>query len=148
MRYAQLKPPKYTAYFIAADCYTQSLQEVLPEHVLPPTAAPFDVVSLQFCMHYAFESEQKVRTMLTNVSRWLKPGGRFVGTVPNGRWLMERLDAIPDDAAELEFGNSVYKIRFEDRVERPVYGHRYWFYLKDAVEDVPEYVVHWDNFVE
>lgn len=148
MRYAQLRPPKYTAYFTAADCYTRLLSDVLPENVLSPGAAPFDVVSLQFCMHYAFESEDKVRTMLTNVTKWMKPGGRFIGTVPNGKWLMDRLDGIPDDAKELEFGNSVYKIRFEQREPRPLYGHRYWFYLKDAVEDVPEYVVHWDSFVK
>lgn len=42
----------------------------------------------------------------------------------------------------------MYKIRFEEREKRPVYGHRYWFYLKDAVDDVPEYVVRWDNFVQ
>ena len=41
----------------------------------------------------------------------------------------------------------MYKIRFEDRENRPIFGHRYWFYLQDAVDDVPEYVVHWDNFV-
>ncbi len=56
------------------------------------------------------------------------------------------LDALPPP--ELSFGNTVYKIRFEDRERRPVFGQRYWFYLRDAVEDVPEYVVHWDNFVQ
>lgn len=59
-----------------------------------------------------------------------------------------QLDALPHDAEELSWGNSVYKIRFEERDKRPVYGHRYWFYLKDAVDDVPEYVVRWDNFVQ
>lgn len=29
-----------------------------------------------------------------------------------------------------------------------MYGHRYFFFLQDAVEDVPEYLVHWDNFVQ
>jgi len=29
-----------------------------------------------------------------------------------------------------------------------VFGHRYWFFLKDAVEDVPEYLVHWESFVQ
>lgn len=146
MRYAQLRLPKYTAYFTAADCYTRMLVDILPENVLPPSAAPFDVVSLQFCMHYAFESEQKVRTMLDNVSKYLKPGGRFIGTVPNSEWLLERLDSIAADAPELSFGNSVYKIRFDDRENRPLYGYKYWFYLKDAVDDIPEYVVHWKNF--
>ena len=59
----------------------------------------------------------------------------------------EHLDNIPPDAEDLSFGNAVYKITFENR-ERPIYGHKYWFFLQDAVENVPEYVVRWDNFVE
>lgn len=42
----------------------------------------------------------------------------------------------------------MYRIKFEEKEKRPVFGHRYRFYLKDAVDDVPEYVVHWDNFVQ
>lgn len=61
--------------------------------------------------------------------------------------LRERLDALPPSAADLSFGNAVYRIRFEDRQSRPLFGHRYYFFLKDAVEDVPEYIVDWDNFV-
>ena len=60
----------------------------------------------------------------------------------------ERLDAIPEAESNLSFGNSVYSIRFEERHHSALYGQRYWFYLKDAVDDVPEYVVHWDNFVK
>ena len=60
----------------------------------------------------------------------------------------DRLDALPPDAEELAWGNSVYKIRFEERRKRSLYGDRYWFYLKDAVEDVPEYIVHWENLVK
>lgn len=41
----------------------------------------------------------------------------------------------------------MYTVRFDEREEMPVFGHRYWFFLKDAVENVPEYVVRWDNFV-
>ena len=60
----------------------------------------------------------------------------------------ERLDELPADAEELSFGNSIYKIQFEQREQQPLFGHKYWFYLQDAVENVPEYVVHWDNFVQ
>ena len=60
----------------------------------------------------------------------------------------DQLDALPANSKDLSFGNSVYKIRFEDRENRPMFGHRYWFYLQDAVDDVPEYVVHWDTFVQ
>jgi len=52
---------------------------------------------------------------------------------------------IPPDSERLAFGNSVYTIEFETR-QRSLYGHKYWFYLRDAVENVPEYVVDWDNF--
>ncbi|KAF8758837.1 mRNA capping enzyme [Rhizoctonia solani] len=104
---------------------------------------PFDVVSMQFCMHYAFESLQKVRTMLENVSDYLRPGGIFLGTIPI-RTCFCILNQLPGD--ETSFGNSVYSIRFDSKQEQPLYGHRYWFYLKDAVEDVPEYVVRWEEF--
>lgn len=40
----------------------------------------------------------------------------------------------------LEFGNSIYKIRFEDAGEKE-FGHKYHFELKDAIDDCPEYVV-------
>lgn len=43
---------------------------------------------MQFCMHYAFESLQKVRTMLKNVSDYLRPGGIFLGTIPNSDLLL------------------------------------------------------------
>jgi mRNA (guanine-N7-)-methyltransferase len=64
------------------------------------------------------------------------------------RYGRQRLDELPPDAEDLSFGNSVYKITFEERHKRPVFGHRYFFFLEDAVEDVPEYVVHWDSFTK
>ncbi|KAF8201516.1 mRNA capping enzyme [Pholiota molesta] len=125
---------RFDATFAAIDCF-------------PPArlAQPFDVVSMQFCMHYAFETVQKARCMLDNVSRYLRPGGVFIGTIPNADLLLEHLDSIPPNAEELSFGNSVYKITFENR-ERPLFGQKYWFFLQDAVENVPEYVVQWENF--
>ncbi|KAI0648227.1 mRNA capping enzyme-domain-containing protein [Trametes meyenii] len=140
-RHATSRGARFVADFFALDCYSNVLSDVLPSKLF---TNPFDVVSMQFCMHYAFENETKARTMLKNVATWLRPGGVFVGTIPNAKQLMDQLD----DAKDLSWGNNVYKIRFEERERRPVFGHRYWFYLKDAVDDVPEYVVHWDNFVE
>lgn len=87
-RYDDLRSPKFAAYFAATDCYVHSLSSVLPDTILPPLGNPFDVVSMQFCMHYAFESEKKARTMIENVSAWLRPGGTFIGTIPNASWLL------------------------------------------------------------
>jgi len=135
---------RFDATFAALDCYSQPLARGIPRDKLAP---PFDVVSMQFCMHYAFESETKVRCMLDNVTAYLRRGGIFVGTIPNAEQLLMRLDQIPPGAPELSFGNSVYSIRFESREPRPLYGHRYSFFLEDAVDYVPEYVVRWDHFL-
>lgn len=139
-RWRDLKGDRFEATFAQLDCYTYPLAKEISQHQLSEL---FDVVTMQFCMHYAFESEQKVRMMLENVSKYLRPGGRFVGTTPNADILLNNLRDNPNT---LTFGNSVYTVRF-DSDQGPVYGHRYMFFLQDAVEDVPEYVVYWDNFV-
>ncbi|PVG00202.1 guanine-N(7)-methyltransferase [Serendipita vermifera] len=143
-RWRDLKGDTFEATFAQLDCYTFPISREIPG---PKLEALFDVVTMQFCMHYAFETEDKVRTMLDNVSRYLRVGGRFVGTIPNSDILFSSLsEARETDPDTLTFGNSVYRIRFDD-IRGPLYGHRYMFYLQDAVEDVPEYVVYWDKFV-
>ncbi|VDB95731.1 unnamed protein product, partial [Peniophora sp. CBMAI 1063] len=105
-RHNSLRPPKFDAFFGALDCFTHALERAVPAHDL---RAPFDVVSLQFCMHYAFESEGKVRRMLENVAGRLRVGGRVVGTVPNDELLLGRLAD-----GEKSWGNSVCRITFEE----------------------------------
>lgn len=193
----------------------------------------FDVVSMMFCMHYAFESEAKAKGMLANVAGSLKKGGRFLGVIPNSDVIRLRIEAFhtqrrakhasssnkgkdkeeivksseskevrspindtgsvdkangekhlnqeggsksSEEAAReaedkgdgsctaaqdgknskikeeiAEWGNSIYKIRFpgttpEDGVFRPPYGWKYNYFLEEAVEEVPEYVVPWEAF--
>lgn len=48
----------------------------------------FDVVSCQFSFHYSFESLAQAEMMLQNACESLKPGGYFVGTIPNAYELM------------------------------------------------------------
>ena len=139
----------------------------------------FDVVSMMFCMHYAFESEAKARGMLRNVSGCLKKGGRFLGVIPNSDVLRSKVevfhrgktasaqqlngdtkldfdrkdgkDSEADDLSVPEWGNSIYRVRFpgktpEDGVFRPPFGWKYSYFMEEAVEEVPEYVVPWEAF--
>jgi mRNA (guanine-N7-)-methyltransferase len=44
---------------------------------------PFHVISCQFAFHYSFETEERARLAIQNISQLLIPGGKFFGTVPN-----------------------------------------------------------------
>lgn len=57
-----------------------------------------------------------------------------------------RLEEIPEDQPSLQFGNEVYRVKFDTRDPTPRFGHRYTFFLQDAVEEVPEYVVYPEQF--
>jgi mRNA (guanine-N7-)-methyltransferase len=87
----------------------------------------YDVIFCQFAVHYMFGSDEDLDTFCDNVTRHLKPGGRLVCTTTDER----RVDAMRP-----AFENSLMKVRFDaDETER------YFFTLRGAVEDVPEYVV-------
>lgn len=68
---------------------------------------------------------------------------------------MKKLDEPREPEGVYTFGNSVFSIAFPTRAPpstpsrygNGVYGHKYNFFLRDAVEDVPEYLVKWNEFV-
>lgn len=234
----------FHAEFFAKDCFGERLDEIpiVKEVGFDPGVGPgnamsqrwggggFDMVSMMFCMHYAFESEEKARGMLRNVSGALKRGGRFIGTIPNSDVLSAKViehhkaagtaiassNAVADDeddrptfasddeddwdpeksldspkpktdtedgenanraevngdksdavdkgkakmeekeegeaeAEGFEWGNSIYRVKFPSKTPpdgtfRPPFGWKYFYFLEEAVEEVPEYVVPWEAF--
>lgn len=85
-RYNMMRGNKFDAFFAAHDCYSCAISEVLPRDLQVQDL--YDNVSMQFCMHYAFETPAKARMMMENVSRYLKSGGTFIGTIPNSALLL------------------------------------------------------------
>ncbi|KAJ9133053.1 mRNA cap guanine-N7 methyltransferase [Pleurostoma richardsiae] len=207
------RPPArlFEARLCVKDCYAESIGDIEVVRQVGFTQSNisgergFDVVSMMFCMHYAFESEAKARQMLRNVAGALKKGGRFIGTIPNSDVIGERVaefnarmaekaekkkaDAAKEAAKEgaaggedseaekeekqeedgevreeegeekeegeaeetAEWGNDIYRVRFPgktpaDGIFRPPFGWKYNFFLHEAVEEVPEYVVPWEAF--
>ena len=60
-------------------------------------------------------------------------------------------DHAPETDEIIEWGNSIYHVKFpghppKDGVFRPPFGWKYFFFLEEAVEEVPEYVVPWGVF--
>ena len=180
-------PRLFQGEFYVQDCFGESIDrvELVRDVGFDGSGGPsrfggggFDVVSMMFCMHYAFESEEKARQMLKNVSGALKKGGRLIGCIPSSDVLSERvrkfnegiaLKAKPEtseetnqdgEVEEVEEGeaeetaawsNDVYRVRFPgktpaDGIFRPPFGWKYNYFLHEAVEEVPEYVVPWEAF--
>jgi mRNA (guanine-N7-)-methyltransferase len=142
-RYLQLRQRPFTAEFHPMDCYSELISPKLKKQV------SFDAVSMQFCLHYAFENEHKARIMLQNVSERLRPGGYFIGTIPDANLIVKRLRQDQKEG----FGNSIFSITFENLkrdeggklVGFTPFGCKYMFHLVDAV-DCPEYLVNWRVF--
>lgn len=92
----------FDAEFFAQDAFGLSIANIpIVRHVgfdpstpVPRRGGGFDVVSMMFCMHYAFESEAKTRQMLQNVAGSLAKGGRFIGTIPNSDVIRSKVEAF------------------------------------------------------
>ncbi|GAQ81341.1 mRNA capping enzyme family protein [Klebsormidium nitens] len=130
-------PYHFSARLLCADCWKVSLEEPLKDD------APFDIISCQFALHYSFSEEARARRALQNVSSLLRPGGVFIGTIPDANVLVRKLREAPG----LEVSNSVYRFRFDDRhadkrfpAKQP-YGNTYIFALEDAIASVPEALI-------
>jgi mRNA (guanine-N7-)-methyltransferase len=181
-------PPRlFHGEFYVQDCFGESIEKVhiVKEVGYDSSGGPsrfggggFDVVSMMFCLHYAYESEEKAHQMLRNVAGALKKGGRLIGCIPNSDVLSEKVQQFNARLAEkkkqaeadekegkpngrgieegeieetAEWGNDIYRVRFPgktpaDGIFRPPYGWKYNYFLHEAVEEVPEYVVPWEAF--
>lgn len=109
----------------------------------------FDLVSCQFALHYGFETEAKARCWVRNACHRLKIGGHFIGTTTDGNVLVKRLR----QADGRVFGNSKFKVTFDEAVAQgsfpaaQPYGLGFTFHLNDAIDDCPEYLVHFPTLV-
>ena len=120
-RYDGMQPIDMEADFVYTDAFGQ----------MNGITRVYDVVSCQFALHYAFETEALARQTLKNVSRVLKRRGPFLATVPNA----ERVLA--------QAGTPSWGYHTIERKE----GGRYTFTLPEAVGGVDEYLVPHDPFV-
>ncbi|XP_018392844.1 PREDICTED: mRNA cap guanine-N7 methyltransferase [Cyphomyrmex costatus] len=126
--------PIFSAEFITADCTKVRLREKFTD-----PSMQLDFVSCQFAFHYSFESLPQAECMIRNASESLKPGGYFIGTIPDAYDLVSRWQNCDDH----KFGNDVYYVEFlsEDKSKPPFFGAKYNFHL-DGVVDCPEFLVH------
>lgn len=150
---------EFGAVFATGDAFKTELPQILENFSMEEVCGlQFDNVSMQFCMHYAFGNETSVESMLTNVSRSLKSGGMFVGTIPNSDFISWKINKLAKTYKKgdtsVSWGNSIYNVTFPDlegydfekKKFKTPFGNVYNYYLQDAVDNVPEYVVPFETF--
>jgi len=129
----------FQAHFVAADATTDSLRQRLPRDNMR-----FDLCSCQFALHYSFESEEAARRLLWNATESLRPGGYFIGTVPDANMIMKLLRK--DNGV---FENDVCRIEYADKedikdfssFQPPLFGAKLNFELVECV-NCPEYLAY------
>ena len=137
-RYREMKHKSrgrlFHAEFGVKDCFGESLgdvpivREVGFDKSLDPRwgGGGFDMVSMMFCMHYAFENEEKAKIMLRNVAGALKKGGKFIGVIPNSDVISARVVQYHKehgtvDASAIANGAGAAAAAGEDEDERPTF---------------------------
>jgi mRNA (guanine-N7-)-methyltransferase len=72
----------------------------------------YDVVSCMFALHYFFGSEEAANRLMRTVSAHLRPGGHFVGIVPDAQRIVECINpADPHLAPDGQFDNGAMRVR-------------------------------------
>ena len=131
-------PFEYKAF--VSNCFEDSFIQKLRENGVKEDES-FDAVSCQFAIHYCFQSEETARKAIHNIARNLKRGCYFIGTTVNAYRLVKKIRSIPG----YEFSRSNYfRVQFEDTFDKmniPIYGAQYKFFLADSVENIPESLI-------
>lgn len=98
----------------------------------------FQVVSSQFCFHYAFADERTLDTAIRNIDSHLQYDGHFIFTTLDRDEILRRRLAGA-------LSNRYYKIEFklDDNEENGAspYGQAYYYTLVDSVSSCIEYLV-------
>ena len=118
----------------------------------------FDICSIQFALHYMFENKRTLHSFLTNVSKYTKKGGYFIGTCYDGQKIYSKLKTQPNvelwsnkrkiwqvkkkyDDDEDAFLNNEYD-------ENTKLGYKISVYQETINKEFDEYLVHFDYFIK
>lgn len=139
-RYLSFSGSEVQATFEVADCFSDTfLEERLP---LLPHCRQYSVVSIQFALHYACDTEAHIEKVIKAISESLQDGGVFIATTVDE-------DSLSSYVRQNK-KNSLFTIQLNEPVEwvcpfgsknpRLKIGMKYHFQLEGLV-DSPEYVV-------
>ena len=113
---------------LVMDCFGDDMLQLCTQ------VRKFNVVSCQFAIHYAFQSERSCYAAFRNISTALRPGGILIGTTLDGDKIDMRRQRLG-----LKFGDRYFKVCLASR-DAADFGDAYVFSFTGAVEALEEYV--------
>ncbi|CAL1134004.1 unnamed protein product, partial [Cladocopium goreaui] len=136
----------------------QALREAYPDG--------FDVVVCQLALHYILSSEEAAKRFLQILVQLLRPGGRFIATVPSCEVLAdfyEKASFMANSTCERTLEQKFFQVKFQglpwqqlqaagvtlelDEVFLKRWGLPYHFILEGAVSG-EEFILPWEAFEE
>jgi mRNA (guanine-N7-)-methyltransferase len=100
-----------TIRFAVADCFTGEFWDTVSKLQENDAAVKFDIVSMQFALHYGCGSETSLRQFLKGVAGALVPGGVFMGTTVDAEELSTRfLAAARANSDTVVLENSLLRV--------------------------------------
>ena len=92
--------------------------------------SPFDIVAVQFCLHYLVTGPESSDFFLSQISSLLSPGGLFLGTLPCSDKFAARMvrastpQGAPDEKQSMvSFGNSLYRVSLKsESIDDLIFG--------------------------
>jgi len=110
----------------------------------------FQIVSIQFAIHYFFQSKEKLDGLLKNIADHLQEGGYFIGTCLHGPSVLEFLgDESFKEQRSLEDGTLLWRIENGQEIESTsVFGRSIRVYIDSIGKVSHEYLVDVDYLIQ
>ncbi|KAG0449460.1 hypothetical protein HPP92_027295 [Vanilla planifolia] len=147
---SQRKP--YTAEFCELDPSLESLETCLLDKGIP-----VDIVCCLQHLQLCFENEERVGTLLHNVSYLLKPGGFFFGITPDSSTIWTKYQKIVEASHNKGTGlkavqncirSDNYVITFEVEEEKfPFFGKKYTLKFANDIASETHCLVHFPSLI-
>lgn len=147
---SQRKP--YTAEFCVLDPSVENLGSHLQDKGIP-----VDIVCCLQHLQLCFEREERVRTLLHNVSSLLEPGGYFFGITPDSSTIWTKYQKIVETSHNKGSGlkavqncirSDNYAITFEVEEEKfPFFGKKYMLKFANDIVSETHCLVHFPSLI-
>jgi mRNA (guanine-N7-)-methyltransferase len=122
-------------FFLVADVHLE---------LLPNPCQMYDLVSLQFALHYAFESEQRLNGLLRNITHCLVRRGYVVMSFLNEK--MGKVFAQRGGSAVCSI-KPIENRSWDTHTTGNIYNRPYTFYLENCIQNCIEYFVDSDLLI-